>query len=288
MELSNVNTGIQKPVTNPTRAFFESTDIKARFNELMGKRAPQFIASVLQSVANNKLLANADPKSVYMAAVTAATLNLPINQNLGFAYIVPYKGEAQFQIGWKGLVQLAQRTGQYQRINVIAVYENQFKAYNALTEELQADFTVDGKGRIVGYAAYFKLNNGFEKLSFWSREKVEQHGRRYSKSFSNGVWNTDFDAMALKTVLKNTLAKWGILSIEMEEVIIKDQSVEDFNGNLRYIDNEADTIDKEAERERLLIQDCKTLEDIELLCAANPNLDKALIDERKAQIADGN
>ncbi len=148
-----------------------------------GKKAQGFISSVLQVINGNKLLNKVDPNSVVNAAATAASLDLPINPNLGFAWIVPYKGKAQFQIGWKGFVQLALRTGQYKRINSIEVYENQFKSFNRLTEELTADFDIVGEGEIVGYAAYFMLTNGMEKMTYWSKEEVINHAKKYSKAY---------------------------------------------------------------------------------------------------------
>ena len=146
-------------------------------------QAPGFISSVLQVVNDNKILAKADPTTVLNAAATAASLDLPINNNLGFAWIVPYKGQAQFQIGWKGLVQLALRTGAYKRINVVPVFENQFTSYNSLSENLVADMEKVGEGPIVGYAAYICLNTGFEKLAYWTRDKVEAHAKKYSKAY---------------------------------------------------------------------------------------------------------
>lgn len=221
--------------------FFAKDAVKAKFNEILGKKSVGFLTSVMQVATNNKLLANVDPMSVYNSAAIAATLDLPINPNLGFAYIVPYAGQAQFQIGWKGLVQLALRTGQYKSINVIDVHENQFKKFDVLSEELDADFTVDGNGKIVGYVAYFKLTNGFEKTVYWSKSKVEKHAQKFSKTYShkNGVWQMDFDAMARKTVLKNALSKWGILSIEMQTAVMVDQSVvNDFETlDVDYIDH---------------------------------------------------
>lgn len=210
---------------NPLKDFFEKDAVKQKFSEMLGKRAPQFITSVLQIATSNKLLASADPISIYNSAAIAATLDLPLNNNLGFAWIVPFAGKAQFQMGWKGFVQLAQRTGQYKRINVVPVYENQFKSWNALTEELDADFAIDGKGKVVGYCAYFRLVNDFEKVVYWSIEKVSAHAKRYSKSFSNGPWKDEFDKMAMKTVLKAMLSAWGILSIEMQTAIKVDQAV---------------------------------------------------------------
>jgi recombination protein RecT len=207
------------------KQFFAKDAVKSKFEELLGKKANGFVTSVLQVVNNNNLLQKATPESVYNCAAVAATLDLPINNSLGFAWIVPYGGQAQFQIGWKGLVQLANRTGQYKAINVVEVYENQFKSFNRLTEELDADFTQEPSGKIVGYVAYFKLLNGFEKTSYWSVADVEKHAKRFSKTYGGGVWKSDFDAMAKKTVLKNTLSKWGILSIEMQTATIADQAV---------------------------------------------------------------
>lgn len=224
--------------------FFSRDDVKVKFQELLGSKSVGFLTSVLQITNQNALLSKATPVSVYNSAAMAATLDLPINQNLGFAYIVPYNEKfkdaqgqwqqrcvAQFQIGWKGLVQLAQRSGQYKSINVVEVYENQFKKYNALTEELDADFEIDGAGLIVGYVAYFRLLNGFEKTVYWSKTKVEQHGKKFSKTYenSNGVWKSNFEAMAKKTVLKSAISKWGILSIEMTKAVVADQAeIKDF------------------------------------------------------------
>jgi recombination protein RecT len=222
------------------KQIFGKEDVQAKMNELLGKKASGFITSVLQIAHNNTMLSNADPSTIYNAAMTAAALDLPINQNLGFAYIVPYGKAAQFQMGWKGYVQLAQRTGQYKAINVIEVYESQFNSFNTLTEELDADFSVEPSGAIIGYAAYFKLLNGFEKVDFWTIKKVETHAKRFSKSFNSGPWKTDFDAMAKKTVLKSMLSKWGILSIEMQTANISDQAViDDYEtGAVRYPDND--------------------------------------------------
>lgn len=219
------------------KQFFNRDGVKAKFQELLGAKSTGFITSVMQVVNGNNYLQKASPESIYNAAAMAATLDLPINNNLGFAWIVPYGNQAQFQMGWKGYVQLAQRTGQYKAINVIEVYESQFNAYNRLTEELDADFTQNPAGSVVGYVAYFKLLNGFEKTAFWTVEEVKAHGKKFSKTFDQrgGVWASNFDAMAKKTVLKNTLSKWGILSIEMQQAVIVDQAVI----------NDAETLDVE-------------------------------------------
>jgi recombination protein RecT len=223
--------------TLPAKKLFSQEGVTKRFQELLGKKAPGFISNVLQIVNQNKLLAKADPQTVLNAAATAATLDLPINQSLGRAWIVPYKGQAQFQIGYKGFIELAQRTGQYKAITAITVYENQFEGFNSLTEELQGDFSKQGEGDKIGYAAYFRLLNGFEKTVFWTMEEVQKHGKRFSKAFTSGPWKTDFDAMAKKTVLKHALSNWGPLSIEMQTAMIADQSIQKAEGEYVYDDN---------------------------------------------------
>ena len=252
-----------------TKGLFQQESVQQRFEQLLGKKAPGFISSVLQTVNNNNLLSKADPATVLNAAATAASLDLPINQSLGRAWIVPFKGQAQFQIGYKGFVELAQRSGKYRSINAIAVYENQYKGFNALTETIDGDFSIDGEGSVVGYAAHFELLNGFTKTVFWSKEKVEQHAKRFSKSYSNGPWKSDFDAMAKKTVLKHTLSNWGVLSIEMQTATIADQSVQPEEGVHQYVDNVID-LDEQNEKEEIarvlsFLNNVKTVDDLELL-----------------------
>jgi recombination protein RecT len=238
----------QTPAT--LKSMLANDSVKNRFQELLGKKSAGFISSIINVTQSNKLLAKAEPKSIIASAVVAASLDLPIDKNLGFSWIVPYGNQAQFQMGYKGYTQLALRTGQYHKLNVIEVYENQFKSFNAMTEELDADFTIDGQGNVVGYACYFRLVNGFEKTTYWTIEKVKAHGKRYSKSFNNGPWSTDFDEMAKKTVLKNTLSKWGIMSIEMQKATISDQAVihETEDGDqVDYVDNydEAEIVEEQ-------------------------------------------
>ncbi len=224
-----------------TKDLFSQKSIQERFEKLLGRKSQGFISSVLQIVNTSKQLQEVNPQTVLNAAATAAALDLPINQNLGFAWIVPYKGQAQFQMGWKGFVQLALRTGQYKSINVIEVYENQFKSFNALTEDLNADFSIDGNGEVVGYACYFRLLNGMEKTSYWTKETVLKHAKKYSQAFSSkfSPWQDkdQFDAMAKKTVLKNTISKWGIMSIEMQTAQLSDQAVIVEEGQYDYVDN---------------------------------------------------
>lgn len=271
------------------------SNVQSRFAEMLGKKAPGFISSLLQVVNSNKLLQNADPQTILNAAATAASLDLPINASLGFAYIVPYKGAAQFQIGWRGLLQLALRTGQYTAINVVEVYQNQFRSFNAMTEYLDCDFNIEGSGPVVGYAAYFRLINGFEKTVYWSKDKVLAHAKKYSQSFGKSFspWSDEslFDSMAKKTVLKNALSKWGIMSIEMQTGILADQSVQVSEGQFEYPDNTPDPVEKakDEEMERALewISQAESLDDLEVIKDGFDKLPPAIkvaIDNKASEI----
>jgi recombination protein RecT len=236
---------------------------------MLGKRAPQFITSVLQITASNEMLAKADPMSIYNSAAVAATLDLPLNNNLGFAYIVPYNAKqkdgsykvvAQFQMGYKGFIQLAQRSGQFKTISAAPIYEGQLVEMNPLTGFV-FDFSKKGE-KIVGYAAYFSLINGFEKTFYMTVEEVNKHAGKFSQTFKKGfgLWKDEFESMATKTVLKLLLSKFAPLSVEMQKAVLVDQGIiKDENANqVEYADHEDVTIDKEAERVTLMITDAKT------------------------------
>ena len=239
---------------------FAKEDVRARFTEMLGKKAQGFITSVLQITNSNELLKNADPLSIYNAAATAATLDLPLNNNLGFAYIIPYKQKkdgnlvdvAQFQLGYKGFIQLAQRSGQFQTISASPIYEGQLVEQNPLTGFV-FDFTKKTSDKVIGYASYFKLINGFEKTLFMSVEEMNKHGVRFSKTFAKGfgLWKDDFDSMALKTVLKLLLSKFAPLSIEMQRAVISDQAIinDVETQDVTYVDNEPAKIDTQWTQE---------------------------------------
>ncbi len=211
--------------------------VKARFAEVMGDKAPAFLASGLNATRTNPTLRDCDPQSVISSAMVAATLDLPIDGSLGFAALVPYntKGKtvAQFQIMTKGFVQLALRSGQYKTINVGPVYEDEFDGVDIITGEVRINPVKDGQrsrvdeSKIVGYVAFFRLVNGYEVTRYWTIAEIQAHGKRYSKSYNSdyGLWKNNFAAMASKTVLKNTLSKWGILSTTMQMAIKTDQAV---------------------------------------------------------------
>ncbi|QEO61133.1 recombinase RecT [Bacillus altitudinis] len=210
------------PATQGTtlKSLLSSPTVMNRFEEVLGKRAPQFTASILGLYNSEKMLQKAEPMSVISSAMVAATLDLPVDKNLGYAWIVPYGGKAQFQLGYKGYIQLALRTGQYKFINCIPIREGELQKWNPLTEEIEIDFEKRESESVIGYAAYFELLNGFRKTTYWTKADVEKHKKRFSKS--DFGWKNDWDAMALKTVLKAILSKWGILSVEMQSALKED------------------------------------------------------------------
>jgi recombination protein RecT len=287
--MSNVTTTPKQPTS--IKSFFEQENVKNKFQELLGKRSTQFITSVLQIASSNDLLKNADPMSIFNAAATAATLDLPLNNSLGQAFIVPFNTKqkdgsyvtlAQFQISAKGLKQLAIRTGQFLILNDSDVREGEIKSYNRLTGQIDFEWIQDDKERlskpIVGYVSYFRLQNGFEHTYYMTIEQLRQHGLKYSQTFKKGygLWKDDFDAMARKTCVKLNLSKNAPLSVEMQTAIKVDQSVikdADNTEDVEYVDATPTTleqtqkadINKEDERIALMISDCTDLASLEEL-----------------------
>jgi len=261
------------------KGLLTSPSVQAKFTEVIGKKSTQFITSVLQIVNNNKLLSNADPNSILNAAMTAATLDLPINNNLGFAYIVPYGSAAQFQMGWRGFVQLAQRTGLYKTISVSAIYDGQLVSNDPL-KGCEFDFSVVPAGKPIGYAAYFKLLSGYEATLYMSHSEVESHGKKYSKTYSSGPWKDNFEAMAKKTCLKLLLSRFAPLSVEIQMAVTLDQSKVNDNLQPEYIDNqdaEIVEVDKEYERAIELINAAESIKELEALEKQLPEEFKEII-----------
>lgn len=217
-----------------------NANVRERFNEILQSKAPSFIASLLSLANANQKLAECDNTSVINAALMAATLDLPINSNLGFAYIIPYGNQAQFQVGYKGFIQLALRSGKLKSINVTEVYEGQLISSDPFKGkyEFQEARTSD---KVIGYFAYIETVNGFEKGEYWSFEKTQAHGKRFSKQFHK-LWTTDPHAMGKKTVLKMLISKWTELSVDtkMQAALISDQAVINNAENLdvNYVDAE--------------------------------------------------
>lgn len=207
------------------------------------KRAQRFIASITSAVATNPVLQECDPATILSGALLGESLGLSPSPQLGQYYLVPFnntkKGckDAQFQIGYKGYVQLALRSGYYKRLNVIAVKAGELVRFDPLTEEIELDVIKDEQVRekapTTGYLAMFEYLNGFTKTIYWSREKMEAHALRFSKGYSAKkgytFWEKDFDAMAFKTMLRQLISKWGIMSIDLQTAFEADvQQDEDY------------------------------------------------------------
>jgi len=234
------------------KGMLEMPAYKNKFNEMLGKKAAGFMSSIIAVTNNNKYLAKANPATVIGAAAQAAMLDLPINQSLGFAYIVPYGNEAQFQLGYKGYIQLAQRSGQYVDIGAKTVYEGELEYENRLLDKFK--FGERTGDKVIGYLAYFRLTNGFEKMLFMELDEMIAHAKKYSKNYKGGTdkWGlTDFNTMAEKTVLKRLLSKYGPLSIEsiqMSQALSNDGSVISMNKDGDFdVNFDGETIDAEYE-----------------------------------------
>ena len=234
------------------KGMLEMPAYKNKFNEMLGKKAAGFMSSIIAVTNNNKYLEKANPATVIGAAAQAAMLDLPINQSLGFAYIVPYGSEAQFQLGYKGYIQLAQRSGQYVDIGAKTVYEGELQCENRLLDKFK--FGERTGDKVIGYLAYFRLTNGFEKMLFMELDEMIAHAKKYSKNYKGGTdkWGlTDFNTMAEKTVLKRLLSKYGPLSIEsiqMSQALANDGGVVKMNESGEFdVDFDGETIDAEYE-----------------------------------------
>lgn len=233
--------GLKSLLNNPT--------VQEKFRQVLKEKSAGFTSSVLTLVNNDNYLAQCEPQSILTCAMTAATLDLPLDKNLGYAYIVPFKNykngnrqEGQFILGYKGLIQLAMRSGQYKALNVAPIYEGELVSWNRVTETVEFDFSKKTSDQVVGYVGYFELLNGFKKTVYWTREEIENHRVKFRKTKDtkpSQVWLDNYDAMACKTVLRSLLSKWGLLSIEMltaervDEQVLQDM---DDKGNVKIVE----------------------------------------------------
>ena len=243
------NQQVKAPVKYKTlRELFNDPIIKTKVEQLIGKNSATFATSVMQIASSNALLRKAEPSSIFNAACMAATLNLPLQNGLGFAYIVPFnnnkerKVEAQFQIGYKGFIQLAQRSGQFKRLVALPVYKKQLIKKDFINGfEFDWEQEPEKDENPIGYYAYFKLVNDFSAELYMSHDDIVKHAQRYSQTFKKGfgVWHDNFEAMALKTVLKLLLSKQAPLSVEMQQAVLADQAVvkDVENQEFNYGDN---------------------------------------------------
>jgi recombination protein RecT len=228
---TNGKTAVAKPI-DKLKHILAAQSVKEQFEAVLKENAGAFVASIIDLYNTDRTLQMCDPKNVVMEALKAASLKLPINKQLGFAWIVPYRDSKTgqyiptFQLGYKGYVQLCMRTGAYRYINADVVYEGELVKHDKLTGEIEIDPEKRTGDKKVGYFAFIETLNGFRKTLYMTVEEVTRHAQQYSKSYGNknSVWATDFDAMALKTCLRLLLSKYGIMSVEMQRAYIEDSA----------------------------------------------------------------
>ena len=226
--MANEVTTTNQPQT--LQSLMNSGAVMKKLNDVLGseKKASSFVSSVISVANGNSKLRNANPMTILGSAMVAATLDLPVVPTLGMAYIVPYKGNCQFQLGYKGLIELAERSGQFKNIIDEVVYEGQLIKKNKFTGEYEFDEDAKKSDKVIGYMARMDLINGFSKTMYWTKEEVEAHAKRFSQAYRGGTgspWQSDFDAMARKTVLKALFAKYAPKSVAIQQAIKFDQAV---------------------------------------------------------------
>ncbi|WP_461820982.1 recombinase RecT [Blautia stercoris] len=245
---------LQNSLQNQTQnqglsAYLTNDAVRKRINDVVGGKDEQrFISSIVSAVNANESLKECTPQSIFSAALLGESLKLSPSPQLGQYYLVPFNGKekgknAQFQLGYKGYIQLAIRSGQYKKLNVLAIKDGELVRFDPLTEEIEVNLIEDEEVReeakTTGYYAMFEYTNGFRKAIYWSKKKMEAHAKKYSKSYckSSSVWQTNFDAMAYKTMLRQLISKWGIMSIDMVSALDADMAVINEDGTKNYVDN---------------------------------------------------
>lgn len=251
---NSLSIGINGTGIPALKSLLATEAIRKQMKSLLGDKAGHFMMAIVGVVEGTPQLQDCEPQSIINSAIASATLDLPIEKNLGYAYIVPYKDKAQFQMGYKGYIQLALRSGQYKYINSIEIKEGELENYNLLTGEFNFKFIEDINQRLeaktIGYASYIEFTNGFRNTLYMTKEQIENHAKKYSQSYgydlskgySNSNWSKNFDSMALKTVLKLNLSKFGALSVSVQKALQIDGSSiksisEEGTINVEYVDN---------------------------------------------------
>ena len=246
---------------NPLAVYLSSDAVKDQINKVVGgKDGQRFITAIISAVNTNHALQECSNASIVSAALLGESLKLSPSPQLGQYYMVPFndknKGKvAQFQLGYKGYIQLALRSGQYKKLNVLAIKEGELIRYDPLDEEIEVKLIEDEvereKAPTIGYYAMFEYLNGFRKTMYWSREKMESHALKFSKGYAAKkgytFWEKDFDAMAYKTMLRQLISKWGVMSIDMVTAMDSDLAVINDDGTKDYVESEEYVIDAEPE-----------------------------------------
>jgi recombination protein RecT len=248
-----INNSLVKQGAKPKfTAVINSDGYKKMINSTLGnpQKAARFVTAITSAVSTNPALAECDASTIVSAGLLGEGLNLSPSPQLGQYYLVPFNDRknnrkvAQFQLGYKGYIQLAIRSGQYKKLNVLPIKEGELISFNPLEEEIEVQLIEDETAReeaaTIGYYAMFEYTNGFKKAMYWSKEKMESHAEKYSMGYKAKkgytFWEKDFDAMACKTMLRQIISKWGIMSIEMQKALESDSAVISENGSVDYID----------------------------------------------------
>ncbi|WP_195960908.1 recombinase RecT [Enterococcus casseliflavus] len=290
-QLAEKSTQVVDPSKLGFKALMNTPAMKKKFTDILHEKSDSFMGSLMALVGGDNYLSQAEPMTIIASALKAATMDLPIDKNLGYAYVVPFNrsekvgnkwvkhNEAQFILGYKGYIQLAQRSGQYKALNALAIYDGQLIDWNPLTEEFTFDYKAKVSDEVIGYVGFFELLNGFKKTVYWTKQEIESHriknAKGYDKEKLSGAWVDNYDSMAIKTVLRNMLSKWGLLSVEMQSAITSDEKVFRVDENNDLIE-ETDLSDMEP-----LNQDLKEAERVEesenietLFDTSNPPIEK--------------
>lgn len=245
--------------------FLSRDSIKKEINNVVGGEGGQrFITSIISAVSNNPSLSECEHSSIVSGALLGESLKLSPSPQLGQYYLVPFSDKnrgkiAQFQMGYKGYIQLAIRSGYYKKLNVLAIKEGELVKYDPLNEEIEVKLIQDDEIReatpTIGYYAMFEYQNGFRKTLYWSKKKMEAHALKYSQGYRSDknkgtqytFWSKDFDGMAYKTMLRQLISKWGIMSIELQEAVAKDMGVIKEDLSAEFVDNVAENAENAAE-----------------------------------------
>lgn len=251
------NSLVAKTQKTGITTFLSGEAVKAQIDKALGNlNSQRFITSVVSAVNNNTSLAECTNQSILSGALLGEALKLSPSPQLGHYYLVPFndkeKGKvATFQLGYKGYIQLAIRSGQYKKLNVIDVKQGELVRFNPLEEEIEINLVDDFEERqklpTIGYYAMFELTNGFRKAIYWSKSKMENHALKYSAGYrakkGYTFWEKDFDGMAYKTMLRQLISKWGIMSIDMQSAFTHDMGVENADGTVKYVDSDIEVVD---------------------------------------------
>lgn len=281
--MSNEVTTAKKKL--PFSAFMTSNAVSNKINQIIGDEnsGKRFISGIVSAVSVNPQLAECENNTILSGALLGESLNLSPSPQLGLYYLVPFKDRergmvATFQLGWKGYYQLALRSGYYKKLNVIEIKEGEFISWNPLEEELKVNIVEDEEKReklpTIGYYAFYEYLNGFRKAMYWTKKKMESHAKQYSQGYRGDLtkgtkytfWSKDFDSMAKKTMLRQLISKYGIMSTELEKAFTNDMSLIKEDGSNEYVDNEPEivtnVVDIQENKEETSTEEIQNLKDI--------------------------